>query len=277
MLAAASLAMVVAVAIRMVPAAAFVVPSSACLFRRSACTSSTSSTTSSTAIFFTALYPWEEDNNPQEGSSLFYKKKDNKEEDTTSLKSYAQEETLLKMHCKVMHRMDLQTEVLPKVQRFVQRFPFHTTVPQQPLQKMPTKDGGVELTFLYQTSTTAVKSNVNGGLRFFLVPVLAESEDADTTTTTHLQNCHELLPTRALAPAESLELVVKRNSQSRQRQAYVHEADGEKLCTAEKAIVTAFVDAFLGKDVDYKYTTKEGPPPTFDAVTVESIFHRWMI
>jgi len=139
MLAAASLAMVVAVAPLMVPAAAFVVPSSACLFRRSACTSSTSSTTSSTAMKFTALYPWEEDNNPQEGSSLFYKKKDNKEEDTTSLKSYAQEETLLKMHCKVMHRMDLQTEVLPKVQRLSRDFLFTRQYPNNPCKKCPRK------------------------------------------------------------------------------------------------------------------------------------------
>lgn len=80
------------------------------------------------------------------------------------------EETLLRIHLSVKSSDDgVATTVekaLERVQDYTQSFPFAAVLPVQPLQYLPTIDGGVDLLFLRKK--TKEKGSVDGGLRFFV-------------------------------------------------------------------------------------------------------------
>ena len=150
------------------------------------------------------------------------------------IEKFAQEETLLKIHCRSSQTAD---SVLPEVQKYIQSFPFAAVLPVQPLQYLPTNDGGVEVLFLRKK--TQEKGSIDGGLRFFVVKI----------------------------PDNEIEIVVKRNSEG--------QTCGKIF--AEKLVVQAFVNSFLRKDVkDGKNPITNRDAPTKELVQVESVFHKWM-
>lgn len=185
-----------------------------------------------------AKYPWED-----EFSDL-------------KLQSFQDEETLLQMHCKCMSGQSLHGTVLPKVQKYVQSFPFAAVLPVQPLQYLPTKDGGVEVLFLRKK--TEEKSSIDGGLRFFVLPDNDDNQDQD-----HDQEENDDDNYNNNRNNKGLEILVKRYSQG--------QTVGKMF--AEKLVVQAFVKAITGNDTEGKIQKE---PPTVDAITVESVFHKWM-
>jgi hypothetical protein len=63
---------------------------------------------------------------------------------------------------------------------------------------------------------------------------------------------------------EGVQIVVKRES----------EGQTTPKTSTEKLVVQAFLKAFTGKDRDMLYAEQD--PPTYDVVTMESVFHKWM-
>lgn len=123
----------------------------------------------------------------------------------------AEEETLLKMHLTV--RDDVDPDVaLAKVRQYTQSFPFAAILPVQPLQYLPTHEGGVDVLFLRKK--TQDKGSVDGGMRFF---VELTSEDGATP---------------------GIEVQVKRNSKGQ---------TVSKMFT-EKIVVQAYCNGIVGKD-----------------------------
>jgi len=84
------------------------------------------------------------------------------------------EEILLKMNLSVEPGADPE-DALAKVQAYTQAFPFAAVLPVQPLQYLPTHEGGVDVLFLRKK--TKEKGSVDGGIRFFVSLV-----DGDQTT-----------------------------------------------------------------------------------------------
>jgi hypothetical protein len=124
-------------------------------------------------------------------------------------------------------------EALSKVQAYTQSFPFAAVLPVQPMQYLPTHDGGVDVLFLRKK--TKEKGSVDGGIRFFV-----SFHDGDDG---------------------GLEVLVKRNSQGQ----VVSKMFSEKL------IVQNYVKGISGQDDENRF----GTAPT-DAVTIESVFHKWL-
>lgn len=88
-------------------------------------------------------YPWEESTPTEDGD----------------------EETLLRLRLSLKPNISMD-EALNKVQAYTQSFPFAAILPVQPLQYLPTHDGGVDVLFLRKK--TAEKGSVDGGVRFFV-------------------------------------------------------------------------------------------------------------
>lgn len=89
------------------------------------------------------------------------------EDETTN---YDEEEILLKLHLSVREDVELG-EAMERVSTYCQRFPFAAVLPVQPLQYLPTPDGGVDVRFMRKK--TKEKGSLDGGIRFFV------SEDRD--------------------------------------------------------------------------------------------------
>ena len=119
------------------------------------------------------------------------------------------EETLLKLHLTVLDEVDPDM-ALAVVQRYTQSFPFSAILPVQPLQYLPTHDGGVDVLFLRKK--TRDKGSVDGGMRFFVRPPF-DGEDG-------------------------IEVQVKRNSNGQ---------SVSKMFT-EKLVVQAYCEGIAGKD-----------------------------
>jgi hypothetical protein len=83
---------------------------------------------------------------------------------------YDNEETLLKLHFSINDLIDKGT-AFQRLSKYCQSFPFAAVLPVQPLQYLPTDDGGVEVRFLRKK--TKEKGSIDGGIRFFV------SEDVD--------------------------------------------------------------------------------------------------
>ena len=119
------------------------------------------------------------------------------------------EETLLKLHLTVVDNVD-PGMAMAVVQKYTQSFPFSAILPVQPLQYLPTHDGGVDILFLRKK--TQDKGSVDGGMRFFVRPPV-DGEDG-------------------------IEVQVKRNSKGQ---------SVSKMFT-EKLVVQAYCDGIAGKD-----------------------------
>lgn len=79
----------------------------------------------------------------------------------------AEEETLLKINLSLVDTNTVDPETaLTKVQQYTQGFPFAAVLPVQPLQYLPTKDGGVDV--LFMRKKTQEKGSIDGGMRFFV-------------------------------------------------------------------------------------------------------------
>ena len=120
------------------------------------------------------------------------------------------EETLLDIKLSIVQGVD-SADALKAVQQYTQAFPFSVVLPVQPLQYLPTSDGGVDVLFLRKK--TEEKGSVDGGMRFFAN--LADDDDA-------------------------VEVVVKRNS----------DGQTVSKIFSEKLIVQAFYDGIRGKQDD---------------------------
>jgi hypothetical protein len=72
-----------------------------------------------------------------------------------------EEETLLRMRLVVQDRVDVD-QALAAVQSYTQSFPFAIILPVQPMQYLPTLQGGVDVLFLRKK--TPEKGSVDGGL-----------------------------------------------------------------------------------------------------------------
>ena len=81
----------------------------------------------------------------------------------TSL-SKKDEETLLKINLAVIHSSE--EDALARVQKYTQGFPFAAVLPVQPLQYLPTMEGGVDVIFLRKKTTE--KGSIDGGMRFYV-------------------------------------------------------------------------------------------------------------
>jgi hypothetical protein len=89
------------------------------------------------------------------------------DEDATN---YDAEETIMKLHFEINENVD-KTFAMERMSRYCQSFPFAAVLPVQPLQYLPTTDGGVDVRFLRKK--TQEKGSIDGGVRFFI------SEDRD--------------------------------------------------------------------------------------------------
>ena len=97
---------------------------------------------------------------------------------------------------------------LAKLQGYTQSFPFSAILPVQPLQYLPTHEGGVDVLFLRKK--TQEKGSVDGGMRFFV----------------------------GFAPDGGIEVQVKRNSMGQ---------SVSKMFT-EKVVVQAYCEGIAGRD-----------------------------
>lgn len=87
------------------------------------------------------------------------------EEDEESAIDYDNEEILLKLHFSINDLIDRGT-AFQRLSKYCQSFPFAAVLPVQPLQYLPTDDGGVDVRFLRKK--TKEKGSLDGGIRFFL-------------------------------------------------------------------------------------------------------------
>ena len=78
---------------------------------------------------------------------------------------YDTEETLLQIHLSPLPGVAFE-DALSKISKYTRSFPFAVVLPVQPLQYMPTSDGGVDIRFLRKK--TKEKGSLDGGLRFFI-------------------------------------------------------------------------------------------------------------
>lgn len=86
------------------------------------------------------------------------------EEENTN---YDKEETLMSLYFSINENVN-KDEALTRVTRYCQSFPFAAVLPVQPLQYLPTDDGGVDVRFLRKK--TKEKGSLDGGIRFFVSP-----------------------------------------------------------------------------------------------------------
>jgi hypothetical protein len=93
--------------------------------------------------------------------SLFSAPGDDNEDAT----DYDAEETIMKLHFEINENVD-KTVAMERMSRYCQSFPFAAVLPVQPLQYLPTADGGVDVRFMRKK--TAEKGSVDGGIRFFV-------------------------------------------------------------------------------------------------------------
>lgn len=121
---------------------------------------------------------------------------DNDNDDDDNIEQWDHEETLLVINLRPQTDLS-QEECLSQISQYTQSFPFAALLPVQPLQYLPTSDGGVEVKFLRKKTQT--KSSIDGGVRFFVRNLLQhdtnEKKDSDDDNNNNI-----------------IEVVVKRNS-----------------------------------------------------------------
>jgi hypothetical protein len=166
-----------------------------------------------------------------------------------------QEETLMVINL-TPQPSKMVEQCLQHVSHYVQSFPFAAVLPVQPLQYLPTADGGVDLKFLRKK--TDVKSGMDGGIRFFVRSVDGKNNDIDEEVN------------------KTIQIIAKRNSR------------GQSISKmfAEKLVVQAFVKGISegaslkeGSATDATVTTTiktKMDSPTREMVILISLFHKWM-
>ena len=163
-----------------------------------------------------------------------------------SEKEWDQEESLLVMNLSPLPNMSAE-DGLSRISQYIRSFPFAAVLPVQPLQALPTDDGGLEIRFLRKKTQT--KSSVDGGIRFFV----------------NLRN------------EDSVEILVKRNS----------DGQSVPKMFAEKLVVQSFSKGMaLGSDHGNDKKEESSSPikvpntriesPTTDMVQIQSVFHKWI-
>lgn len=171
---------------------------------------------------------------------------DTENEDTET--QWDQEESLLVMNLTPLPNVSCEAS-LSKISQYIQSFPFAAVLPVQPLQALPTDDGGLEIKFLRKK--TYDKSGVDGGVRFF-VNLIDEEQSI-------------------------IEVLVKRYS----------EGQSISKMIAEKLIIQSFVKGMaLGSDYgndnkkiessSIKVPNTRIESPTKDTAQIQSIFHKWI-
>lgn len=145
------------------------------------------------------------------------------------------EETLLRLRLALRDNDD-NDKALAAVQSFCQSFPFAVILPVQPMQYLPTLEGGVDVVFMRKK--TQQKGSVDGGMKIYISQCNSDSDDNDT----------------------SIEVLIKRNSKGQ----VVSKMFSEKL------IVQALVKAFSGE------TDDRIPEAPLDLVEIQSVFHKWL-
>ena len=204
---------------------------------------------------------------------------DNDDDDDSTIEQYSHEETLLVMNLRPkQHDGDgiSYEECLSQISQYIQSFPFVALLPVQPLQYVPTKDGGVEIKFLRKKTVT--KSGIEGGVRFFVRIINLQEQqqqrdnDYDTTTTTTTNGKDNDIGNRN--KNNIIEVTAKRNSEGQTI---------SKMFT-EKLLIQGFVSGMTEYDGENK--NNSGPAdtviktriesPTKSIANIESIFHKWM-
>jgi hypothetical protein len=195
--------------------------------------------------------------------------------------NYDTEETLLVMHLAPLDGVN-EDDALSKVSQYTQSFPFAAVLPVQPLQYLPTDDGGVELRFLRKK--THIKPGIDGGIRFFVTTTTPSSSSSELNAEDRDDDDED-------EEDEGLEdgtivVTAKRNSK------------GQSLSKmfAEKLVITTLVQGMLegakmkaggdgggggGNDGGSAASTIQPPKtriesPTANFVATRSVFHKWM-
>ncbi len=177
-------------------------------------------------------------------SALFSKPSDEENKDDEE-KAWDEEESLLVMNVSPLPDVSFD-DSFSRISQYIRSFPFAAILPVQPLQQLPTDDGGLELRFLRKK--THIKPGVDGGIRFFV----HQHDD------------------------EKIEILVKRNS----------DGQSIPKMFAEKLVVQSFAKGMaLGSDYEndnkdasdsIKVPVTRIESPTKDMVQIQSIFHKWI-
>jgi len=201
----------------------------------------------------------DDDDNISASSSINIDNDDDNDDD--NMEQWDHEETLLVINLRP--QIDLsQEECLSQISQYTQSFPFAALLPVQPLQYLPTSDGGVEVKFLRKKTQT--KSSIDGGVRFFVRNLLQhdtnERKDVDDDNSNNI-----------------IEILVKRNS------------NGQSIAKifAEKLLIQGFVRGITSESADDcendnnnlvadKFPKTRIESPTKRMVNIEGIFHKWM-
>lgn len=195
---------------------------------------------------------------------------DDDNNDETSSNHYKNEETLLCLRLSIKNNFDgSSTDALNSISRYCQSFPYAVVLPVQPLMYTPTIDGegstgGVEIKFLRKK--TEIKSNVDGGIRFFVQYVTDDDveHDEDDDEYDNEENKSSSINTTD-NDNMVIEIIAKRNSK------------GQTVSKvfAEKLVITSFVASLTGME-STTGSQRIGEPLTDSVVNVQSIYHKWM-
>eukprot|EP00536_Pseudo-nitzschia_multiseries_P001178 jgi/Psemu1/282841/fgenesh1_pg.14_\ len=173
-----------------------------------------------------------------------------KAENKKNVERWDDEESLLVMSLRPLPGVSCE-DSLSRISQYVRGFPVAALLPVQPLQALPTDDGGLDVRFLRRS--TRISSGLDGGVRFF-VRVNDQSNKKDR-----------------------IEVVIKRNS----------EGQSTPKMIAEKLIVQSFAKGMAmggnpNNDNDRSGSSLIRVPntrivsPTKDMAEIQSVFHKWV-
>ena len=160
------------------------------------------------------------------------------------------EESLLVMSLSPLPGVSCE-DSFSRISQYIQGFPIAAVLPVQPLQALPTGDGGLEIKFLRRTKK--IGSVVDGGMRFFV----------------RRQNGRK--------KTDRIEIVIKR----------ISEGQSAPNLFAEKVIAQTFTEgiAMGGDYCDDNGKRKNSlvrvpktriASPTKDKAKIQSVFHKWV-
>jgi len=171
--------------------------------------------------------------------------------DQKNSEQWDDEESLLVMSLSPLPGVECE-DSFSRISQYVRGFPIAALLPVQPLQALPTEDGGLDVRFLRRTKQ--ISSAVDGGVRFFVRVKHENTKKKDR-----------------------IEVVIKRNSKGQSTPKMI----------AEKLIVQSFAKGMAMGGNSHSEKDKKEPPlirvpntrivsPTKDMVTIRSVFHKWV-